>query len=70
MSIVNKTDRDWNYTLFVSTVNTLKSSQGFYSRLAAELAEMSEEDKEQLKEQLANQPKFNDSVDVVMFLEG
>lgn len=70
MSIVNKTDRDWNYTLFVETVNTLKSSQGFYSRLATELAEMSEEDKEQLKEQLAKQPKFNDSVDVVMFLEG
>lgn len=70
MSIVNKTDRDWNYIMFVSTVNTLKSSQGFYSRLAAELAEMSEEDKEQLKEQLANQPKFNDSLDVVMFLEG
>lgn len=70
MSIVNKTDRDWNYTMLVSTVDTLKSSQGFYSRLAAELAEMSEEDKEQLKEQLANQPKFNDSLDVVMFLEG
>lgn len=70
MSIVNKTDRDWNYTMFVSTVDTLKSSQGFYSRLAAELAEMSEEEKEQLKEQLANQPKFNDSLDVVMFLEG
>lgn len=70
MSIVNKTDRDWNYTMLVSTVDTLKSSQGFYSRLAAELAEMSEEEKEQLKEQLANQPKFNDSLDVVMFLEG
>lgn len=69
MSIVNKTDRDWNYTMLVSTVDTLKSSQGFYSRLAAELAEMSEEEKEQLKEQLANQPKFNDSVDVIMFLE-
>ena len=69
MSIVNKTDRDWNYTMLVSTVDTLKSSQGFYSRLAAELAEMSEEEKEQLKEQLANQPKFNDSLDVVMFLE-
>lgn len=70
MSIVNKTDRDWNYTMLVSTIDTLKSSQGFYSRLAAELAEMSEEEKEQLKEQLANQPKFNDSLDVVMFLEG
>lgn len=70
MSIVNKADRDWNYTMLVSTVDTLKSSQGFYSRLAAELAEMSEEEKEQLKEQLANQPKFNDSLDVVMFLEG
>ena len=70
MSIVNKTDRDWNYTMLVSTVDTLKSSQGFYSRLAAELAEMPEEEKEQLKEQLANQPKFNDSLDVVMFLEG
>lgn len=70
MSVVNKTDRDWNYTMLVSTIDTLKSSQGFYSRLAAELAEMPEEEKEQLKEQLANQPKFNDSLDVVMFLEG
>ena len=69
MSIVNKTDRDWNYTLFVETVNTFKSSQGFYSRLAAQLAKMSEEEKEQLKEQLAKQPKFNNTLDVVMFLE-
>lgn len=69
MSIVNKTDRDWNYTMLVSTVDTLKSSQGFYSRLAAKLAKMSEEEKKQLKEQLANRPKFNDSLDVVMFLE-
>jgi hypothetical protein len=58
-----------NYTMFVNTVNTLKSSQGFYSRLANQLNEMSEEDKERLKEHLNAQPKFNDQLDVVMFLE-
>jgi hypothetical protein len=58
-----------NYTMFVNTVNTLKSSQGFYSRLANQLNEMSEEDKESLKEHLNAQPKFNDQLDVVMFLE-
>lgn len=58
-----------NYTMFVNTINTLKSSQGFYSRLANQLNEMSEEDKEHLKEHLNAQPKFNDQLDVVMFLE-
>ena len=67
--VVNKQDKNWNFTLFLETVNTLKTSQGFYSRLAQNLANMDDEQKESLKNYLNNQPKFNDSVDVVLFLE-
>ena len=67
--VVNKQDENWNFTLFLETVNTLKTSQGFYSRLAQNLANMDDEQKEKLKNYLNNQPKFNDSVDVVLFLE-
>lgn len=67
--VVNKQDENWNFSLFLETVNTLKTSQGFYSRLAQDLANMDDEQKEKLKNYLNNQPKFNDSVDVVLFLE-
>lgn len=59
-----------NYEMFLDCVNSLKNSQGFYSRLARDLNEMDEEDKEALKEHLNNQPQFKDPVDVIMFIEG
>ena len=59
-----------NYELFISTVESLKHSQGFYSRLAGRLDEMSSEEKLKLKEQLNNlSTQFKDSLDVVMYLE-
>lgn len=67
--IVNKIDKNWNYILFLDTINTLKSSQGFYSRLARDLNNMDDQQKEDLKNYLNDQPKFNDSLDVVLFLE-
>ena len=67
--VVNKQDENWNFSLFLETVNTLKTAKGFYSRLAQDLANMDDEQKEKLKNYLNNQPKFNDSVDVVLFLE-
>ena len=67
--IVNKTDKNWNYILFLDTINGLKHSQGFYSRLARNVENMNDEELEDLKNYLNEQPKFKDSLDVVLFLE-
>lgn len=58
-----------NYEIFIDTVNTLKSSQGFYSRIAADLAEMTNEQKEQIKQELNKLPQWNDFVDCIMYFE-
>jgi len=58
-----------NYEIFIDTVNTLKSSQGFYSRIAADLADMTPQQKEQIKQELNELPQWNDSVDCIMYLE-
>ena len=59
-----------NYEWFLETIDTFKNSQGFYSRIARALNEMSEEDKEELKEEYNNlEQKFNSVLDVVLFLE-
>lgn len=60
----------WNYEMMLQTVNILKGSQGFYSRMASTLYDMDEYEKGELMEQLDRLPKFNDTLDVVMFLEG
>lgn len=67
--LVNKNDKDWNYTLFVSTINSLKHSNGSYGRMARDLSEMTDEAKQKLKDNLAKLPKFKDEVDVVLYLE-
>ena len=56
-----------NFELFKSTIETLSVSQGYYGRLKNSLNELSENELENLKNSL---PKFNDVVDVVMYLEG
>lgn len=59
-----------NYKMFVATVNSLKYSQGFYSRIARQLDEMSEDEKQKTIDYFNNLDiKFKDPVDVVMFLE-
>lgn len=58
-----------NYQIFLETVNMLKSSQGFYSRLARQLDEMDEDSKASLEQTLNSEPQWNDSVDCIMFLE-
>ena len=59
-----------NYEIFLRTVDTLKSSQGFYSGIARDLREMSEEQTEKLKNDLNKIPQWKDSVDCILFLEG
>lgn len=65
MTIAQTTTQE-NYNLFYDTIKSLASSQGFYSRLAAQIDAMESEDIEQLKQQL---PVFNDTLDVVLWLE-
>lgn len=67
---MSNTQRLTNYEMFLKTVNSLRYSQGFYSRLARDLEEMSDEDRENLKNEINSQPQFNNEVDVVLFLEG
>ena len=58
-----------NYKIFLDTINSLRYSQGFYSRLARDVEEMGTEEKDHLKNYLNGLPAFKDSLDVVLFLE-
>lgn len=59
-----------NFKMFLHTVNTLKYSQGFYSRMARTIDEWTSEERADAEEYFNNLPqKFNDPVDVVLFLE-
>ena len=58
-----------NYEILLDTVNSLKNSQGFYSRLARDLNEMTVEEKEQIKQGVNALPQWKDSLDCVMYLE-
>ncbi len=57
-----------SHKLFASTIVDLMSSQGFYGRLYRAVNEMNEDEYSALYEQL-NKQNFNDSVDVVLWLE-
>ena len=57
-----------NQNLFAQTIMTLKNSQGFYSRLYQSVNELDEDGYDNLAEMLGEQD-FNDSVDVVLWLE-
>lgn len=59
-----------NFKMFLATVETLAGSQGFYSRLQSQIDEWNDEEREQAKNYFNNLPqRFNDVVDVVLFLE-
>lgn len=55
-----------NYELLFSTVKMLSNSQGYYGRLLKQLINMTEEGRLEL---INNLPTFNDTLDVVMWLE-
>ena len=54
------------FNFLQSVVNDLRYSQGFYSRLAQQLEELSEDDILNIESQL---PDFKDKIGVVLFLE-
>ena len=59
-----------NFKMFLATVNTFRYSQGFYSRLARDIEEWSDEQRADAEEYFNSLPqRFNDTLDVVLFLE-
>lgn len=70
MQIDNTTDlKANNFKMLMATVNTLKYSQGFYSRLARDIEELQGQDKQDFIDYINSQPTFKDNVDVILFLE-
>ena len=61
-----------SFRMVFETVKGLRHSQGFYSRLYNDLMEDIKYNKENISNFLNNSklPKFKDSLDVVMYLEG
>ena len=55
-----------NFNYLQEVVNTLRTSKGFYSRLARQLEELTPEQRQEIEQQL---PEFKEPVDVVLFLE-
>lgn len=55
-----------NYELLFNTVKSLSNSQGYYGRLFQQLINMNEDERLEL---INNLPTFNDTLDVVMWLE-
>lgn len=58
-----------NTRLFIKTIDSLAGSQGFYSRLSQHVHDAIENDSSMIDKLNKNLPKFNDSLDVVMYLE-
>ena len=59
-----------NFKMFLNTVQTLSGSQGFYSRLQRNIDNWSDEERLQAEEYFNSLPqRFNDNVDVILFLE-
>lgn len=61
-----------SFRMVFETIKSLRHSQGFYSRLYASLMEDIKYNKENISNCLNNSelPKFKDSLDVIMYLEG
>ena len=58
-----------NFEMLMSTVNTLRYSQGFYGRLYRDIEGLEGQDKQDFIDYINSQPAFKDSVDVILFLE-
>lgn len=54
------------FNFLQNVVNNLRHSQGFYSRLASRLEELTDDEISNIEAQL---PDFKDKIDVVLYLE-
>ena len=58
-----------NTELFIKTIDSLSSSQGFYSRLSQQINDAINNDPNIIGKLNSDLPKFNDMLDVIMYLE-
>ena len=58
-----------NTKLFIKTIDSLASSQGFYNRLSQQIHDAIDNDSSTIGKLNENLPKFNDSIDVILYLE-
>lgn len=58
-----------NTKLFIDTIDTLANSQGSYGRMSQSIHEAIDNDPSIIAKLNEELPKFNDSVDVVLYLE-
>lgn len=61
-----------NFEIFLDTINSLRYSQGFYSRLAQQVEELREYEPEKLTEienSLNELSQWSDNVDCILYLE-
>lgn len=59
-----------NTKLFIKTIDTLASSQGSYGRMSQSIHEAIDNDPSIIAKLNESLPKFNDPVDVIMYIEG
>lgn len=59
-----------NYDILLQTIETLRTSQGFYSRLARDIEQMDDDGREQLKQHVNGLRQWSGVVDCVLWLEG
>ena len=57
-----------NTKLFIDTIDSLAGSQGFYSRLSQQIHDAIDNDASIIGKLNNDLPKFNDMLDVVMYL--
>lgn len=59
-----------NFKMFLATVRTFANSQGFYSRMQRDINEWTDEERSEAENYFNSLPqKFNNILDVVLFLE-
>lgn len=58
-----------NTKLFINTIDSLADSQGFYSRLSRDIHDAINNDSNIIGKLNNELPKFNDSLDVILYLE-
>lgn len=58
-----------NFEIFENTVNTLASSQGFYSRLQADMNDWTTEERANATKVINDLPQWHDVVDCILWLE-
>ena len=59
-----------NTKLFIDTIDSLARSQGFYSRMSNDIHEAIDNDPSIITKLNESLPKFNDILDVVMYIGG